>query len=243
MHSTSTVVEVMSDTQYFKKSGNEFAAVAVITSVKPLETSGDGAYFNFSYETPVLENGEVGHAKSIDKQFKKKSILSVSNAFICCFSRQIVTQRKEEIITPPEVALDDIAERVRSIEDFVKIQIFPEILNEIMRVLQGSILPQVNSGIPEIAQVFLDKKSVPSTSSTLSSLPSPNVSYFSFDNDVISRIKVLHSWEYLFDQTTHELLDFLSFFFYLHRSSSFDFYCARISLLLNWRNILRTMKN
>jgi hypothetical protein len=141
-------------------------AVMILGSIRPAvvdDVNISKHYFShnvkvFKYEIPFTLNGK-SHSQRIDEQYKKKITLTVEEPFPCTFVRQEVTRKEVIILNPLQVAVDDIKERIYQMERFLSMRSIsdPSILQEMMRVLQGSIMPQVNAGVAEVAKAFLTK--------------------------------------------------------------------------------------
>ena len=72
------------------------------------------------------------------------------------FVRQEVCNRKIQVLSPIEVATDDIEERVAEMNRLLGKKKYEQTdLRDMMRVMQGSIMPQVNAGAAEVVKIFL----------------------------------------------------------------------------------------
>lgn len=138
-------------------------AVVVITSVKPSRqvhiAKPDVATPNqtkfFVYSVPFTQDGGV-HAKSIDQQWKRTTTLEVDEPFPCCTPRQRVVRQTVKILTPIENAIDDISMRIETMSGELNRQKKDGAdTNNLMRIVQGSVMPQVNGGTAQVAQVLL----------------------------------------------------------------------------------------
>jgi hypothetical protein len=121
-------------------------------------------YSRFLFSVPYTKEGRA-HAKTMDLQWKRTTTLTVRYPFPYILSRQIVIKREVRDLSPIEVALDDIQERIVSMVDELrkppsKVQ---SDINNLMRLVQGTVAPQVNAGAAEVAKVFLPKIKIPST--------------------------------------------------------------------------------
>jgi len=118
------------------------------------------------------------HAKTMDAQWKRTITLTVESSFPYVIDRQRVVSRDSRELSPIENAVDDILERIESMKSLhekssndVSLKavgrtqgqggqggqpptLSPE-LNNIMRLVQGTVMPQVNAGVAEVAKVFL----------------------------------------------------------------------------------------
>lgn len=134
-------------------------------------------YNCFQFSVPYTKEGKA-HAKTMDLQWKRTTILTVKHPFPYILTRQMVIKREVRDLSPIEVALDDIQERVISMIDELrkppsKLQ---SDINNLMRLVQGTVVPQVNAGAAEVAKVFLPKIKIPTTSSSSSSTVLPSTS-------------------------------------------------------------------
>ena len=138
-------------------------AVIVISSVKPSKhlpiAKSDVAAPNqtkfFIYSVPFTQEGGV-HAKSIDQQWKRTTTLEVEEPFPCCLPRQRVVRQTIKILTPIENAIDDISMRIETmLSELNRQKKDGADTNNLMRIVQGSVMPQVNGGTAQVAQVLL----------------------------------------------------------------------------------------
>lgn len=119
-------------------------------------------YSCFQFSVPYTKEGKA-HAKTMDLQWKRTTTLTVRHPFPYILSRQVVIKREVRDLSPIEVALDDIQERIVSMVDELrkppsKLQ---SDINNLMRLVQGTVAPQVNAGAAEVAKVFLPKVKIP----------------------------------------------------------------------------------
>jgi hypothetical protein len=112
----------------------------------------------FQFSVPYTKEGRA-HAKTMDLQWKRTTTLTVKYPFPYILSRQIVATREVRDLSPIEVALDDIQERIVSMSDELKkpSSKAQSDINNLMRLVQGTVAPQVNAGAAEVAKVFLPK--------------------------------------------------------------------------------------
>jgi len=94
-----------------------------------------------------LPHGELA------EQYKRKTILTTVNHFPYIKTRIQVAHQKQIILTPIEVAIEDIQMKVAKLDSAIKSN-DPKILQ---MELQGSIGTTVNQGPIEIARVFLQE--------------------------------------------------------------------------------------
>lgn len=101
-------------------------------------------YSVFQFSVPYTKEGKA-HAKTMDLQWKRTTTLYVKYPFPYILTRQIVIKREVRDLSPIEVALDDIQERILSMTDELrkppsKVQ---SDINNLMRLVQGTVAPQV----------------------------------------------------------------------------------------------------
>ncbi len=112
----------------------------------------------FQYSQPFTQDGSRAHAKKIDEQWMKTTILTVKEPFPYILTRQLVVSREVHILSPIEVAIQDIEDRIESMEQEIDTVISkPSDSNNLMRIIQGTVMPQVNAGAPEVAKQFLSQ--------------------------------------------------------------------------------------
>jgi len=103
----------------------------------------------FIFSTPFTPDGSP-HG-DLAEQYKRKTILTTINHFPYIKTRIQVAQQKQIVLTPIEVAIEDIQMKVAKIDAAIKAN-DPKILQ---MELQGCIGTTVNQGPIEIARVFL----------------------------------------------------------------------------------------
>lgn len=103
----------------------------------------------FIFSTPFTTDGSP-HGDLAD-QYKRKTILTTVNHFPYVKTRIQVAQQKQIVLTPIEVAIEDIQMKVAKLDAAMKGN-DPKILQ---MELQGCIGTTVNQGPIEIARVFL----------------------------------------------------------------------------------------
>lgn len=113
----------------------------------------------FRYAQPFTLDGSRNHAKKIEDQWMKTTVLTVKEPFPFILTRQLVTGRDVVILSPIEVAIQDIEERVESMEVELESAV-PKDTNNMMRIIQGTVMPQVNAGAAEVAKIFLSSNKV-----------------------------------------------------------------------------------
>jgi len=111
---------------------------------------------SFQYEVPFTKDPKKSHSKKIEDQYKRKIQIFVKYNFPSMFVRQEVCNRKIQVLSPIEVATDDIEERVAEMNRLLGKKKYEQTdLRDMMRVMQGSIMPQVNAGAAEVVKIFL----------------------------------------------------------------------------------------
>ncbi|KAJ6223084.1 hypothetical protein RDWZM_001629 [Blomia tropicalis] len=101
----------------------------------------------FVYEQRI--GGKV--AATVAEQYKKRVILTVANSFPYFVKRILVSDRREVILSPIEVAIDEMQERVRQLEHVIS----SRDAKHLQLVLQGSVNATVNAGPIAYANAFL----------------------------------------------------------------------------------------
>uniref|UniRef100_A0A674K5L6 Dedicator of cytokinesis protein 7 n=1 Tax=Terrapene triunguis TaxID=2587831 RepID=A0A674K5L6_9SAUR len=107
----------------------------------------------FMYCTPFTLDGRA-HGE-LHEQFKRKTILTTSHAFPYIKTRINVSHKEEIILTPIEVAIEDMQKKTQELA-FATHQ-DPADPKMLQMVLQGSVGTTVNQGPLEVAQVFLSE--------------------------------------------------------------------------------------
>ncbi|XP_064416958.1 dedicator of cytokinesis protein 7 isoform X2 [Latimeria chalumnae] len=106
---------------------------------------------NFMFCTPFTLDGRA-HG-DLHEQYKRKTILTTSNAFPYIKTRINVLQKEEIILIPIEVAIEDMQKKTQELA-FATHQ-DPADAKMLQMVLQGCVGTTVNQGPLEVAQVFL----------------------------------------------------------------------------------------
>ena len=137
--------------------------IIFITSVKPLyePLTSENPYSlnqvkNFQYSVPFTLDTNRTHAKTMNTQWKRNIILSVEDYFPYIQNRQIIITKHIIELCPIKVAIEDIQDRIDAIKFELNDYSIP-VLNNLMRIAQGSVMPQVNAGAAEVAKVFLSE--------------------------------------------------------------------------------------
>lgn len=115
----------------------------------------------FHYSVPFTLTGK-SHAKSIDEQWMRSTILTVKEPFPYIMTRQLVQSREIRTYSPIEVAIYDIEERIEAMEsELEKVVRNPSDCNNLMRIVQGTVLPQVSATCIFISSCFVILRSQP----------------------------------------------------------------------------------
>uniref|UniRef100_A0A8C2VY18 Dedicator of cytokinesis 6 n=1 Tax=Chinchilla lanigera TaxID=34839 RepID=A0A8C2VY18_CHILA len=157
------IVEIIKDSNPVDKSKlDPQKAYIQITYVEPhfdtYELKDRVTYFDRNYGlrtflfcTPFTPDGRA-HGE-LHEQHKRKTLLSTEHAFPYIKTRIRVCHREETVLTPVEVAIEDMQKKTRELA-FATEQEPPD-CKMLQMVLQGSVGPTVNQGPLEVAQVFL----------------------------------------------------------------------------------------
>ncbi|XP_026311410.1 dedicator of cytokinesis protein 6 [Piliocolobus tephrosceles] len=157
------VVEIIKDSNPVDKSKLDTQKAYIqITYVEPYfdtyELKDRVTYFDRNYGlrtflfcTPFTPDGRA-HGE-LPEQHKRKTLLSTDHAFPYIKTRIRVCHREETVLTPVEVAIEDMQKKTRELA-FATEQDPPD-AKMLQMVLQGSVGPTVNQGPLEVAQVFL----------------------------------------------------------------------------------------
>ncbi|KAB1259404.1 Dedicator of cytokinesis protein 6 [Camelus dromedarius] len=160
------VVEIIKDSNPVDKTKLDAQKAYIqITYVEPhfdtYELKDRVTYFDRNYGlrtflfcTPFTPDGRA-HGE-LPEQHKRKTLLSTDHAFPYIKTRIRVCHREETVLTPVEVAIEDMQKKTRELA-FATEQDPPD-AKMLQMVLQGSVGPTVNQARPgplEVAQVFL----------------------------------------------------------------------------------------
>jgi hypothetical protein len=137
-------------------------AFIVMTALKPIfELHGESVYSKnmlrkFQFSVPFTKGGKA-HAKTIDLQWKRTIYIEVPHSFPYMMFRQGVSHRTSRDLSPIEVAIDDIQERNIAMKLQLQLKSSKDqmFINNLMRLVQGTVAPQVNAGAAEVAKTFL----------------------------------------------------------------------------------------
>lgn len=106
----------------------------------------------FMFETPFTKEGK---ARGIpEEQWKRRTILTTQYSFPYIKKRILVVEKRIMELSPIEVALDEMRQRVQELEDVALIG--PTDVKKLQLRLQGSICVTVNAGPLAYASAFLD---------------------------------------------------------------------------------------
>ncbi|CAN8004691.1 unnamed protein product, partial [Ixodes hexagonus] len=105
----------------------------------------------FVYATPFTPDGRA-HG-DLHEQYKRKTIITVANSFPYVKTRIQVVERKQVVLTPIEVAIEDIQKKTSELALATHQE--PSDPKILQMVLQGSMGTTVNQGPMEVALVFL----------------------------------------------------------------------------------------
>lgn len=106
----------------------------------------------FMFETPFTKDGRPRGTPA--EQYKRRTILTSEYCFPYVKKRLQVVEKEEFELTPIEVALDEMRQRVAELEEVVFLQ--PPDAKKLQLKLQGSVCVQVNAGPLAYATAFLD---------------------------------------------------------------------------------------
>jgi len=139
-----------------------------INSIKPVQedSSSDSPCVKstrlFSYSVPFTQDGKK-HAKTFVEQWKKLMELSVAYPYPGPLVRQVVEEKVIRILSPIEVFSEDIEEKIVELrqehERVTRVGTNNDLSN-LMRLVQGAIVPQVNVGLLEAAKTFLGSNDI-----------------------------------------------------------------------------------
>ncbi|CAL8097805.1 unnamed protein product [Calicophoron daubneyi] len=132
----------------------------------------------FVHSTPFTASGSA-HGP-ISEQFQRKSILTTTRCFPYIKSRLLITSTEYHILSPIEVALEDVSNRVKQLEFALSKK--PDDVKYLQMVLQGCIGTTVNQGPVEVASTFLQSRSTNNTKILQSTLVSDEASYMDAQN-------------------------------------------------------------
>lgn len=103
----------------------------------------------FMFETPFTADGKA-HGL-IDEQQKRRTILTTSHSFPYVKKRIQVIYQKEEVLSPIEVAIDEMKNKVAELNEVVE----ERDIKKLQLKLQGCVSVQVNAGPLAYAETFL----------------------------------------------------------------------------------------
>ena len=148
---------------------------------KETESAAYMQVMRFQYSIPyTLEAGRT-HARTMDCQWKRTTTLTVKEPFPGIFTRQLVVHSQSTDLSPIEVSLEDIAERTESMKNELELGTDNQ---NLMRLVQGTVMTQVNAGVAEVAKVFLSEAWLESASQ----MHEQWLAYMSTTEDSISSI-------------------------------------------------------
>ena len=149
-HLTSSDTTASSDSNS-NKSHHQVAIV--ITHVTPYVEGARNQFEKFIGVQHFVYEQRLGGkiAQSVAEQCKKRVILTTGNCFPYFLKRAPVSDRREVILSPIEVAIDEMQERVHQLEHVI----CSRDAKHLQLVLQGSVNATVNAGPIAYANAFL----------------------------------------------------------------------------------------
>ncbi|XP_053403969.1 dedicator of cytokinesis protein 9-like isoform X5 [Mercenaria mercenaria] len=111
---------------------------------------------SFMYETPFTKVGKA-HGE-IHEQFKRRTVLLTSHSFPFVKKRIEVTNKTECILSPLEVAIDEMNAKVADLREVVDLAM-PD-MKKLQLKLQGCVSAQVHAGPIAYAEAFLSEEKV-----------------------------------------------------------------------------------
>ncbi|XP_077987576.1 dedicator of cytokinesis protein 9-like [Glandiceps talaboti] len=108
----------------------------------------------FMFETPFTKTGKA-HG-SLDEQYKRRTVLTTSHSFPYVKKRILVVYQIHQEMTPIEVAIDEMRNKVTELNEVVMSE-SPNMINLQLK-LQGSVSAQVHAGPLAYASTFLQSQ-------------------------------------------------------------------------------------
>ncbi|XP_060575600.1 dedicator of cytokinesis protein 9-like [Ruditapes philippinarum] len=112
--------------------------------------------YSFMYETPFTKVGK-SHGE-IHEQFKRRTVLLTTHSFPFVKKRIEVNHKTECILSPLEVAIDEMNAKVADLREVVDLAM-PD-MKKLQLKLQGSVSAQVHAGPLAYAEAFLSEDKV-----------------------------------------------------------------------------------
>lgn len=117
----------------------------------------------FQFSAPFTLGGK-SHSKTINEQWLRITTVHVDHFFPYVMTRQEVTRREVRIYSPIQVAILDIEERIDAMEgELEKPANVPSDCNDLMRIIQGTVLPQVRWCLLYACRQILTERLWPNT--------------------------------------------------------------------------------
>lgn len=132
-------------TRAYHRSNNDYLTQHNYSShEQDVDMEGMNRVSSFQYSVPFTSDPKRSHAKKIDDQWMRSTILTVKEPFPYIITRQEVYRRDNRDYSPIEVAINDIEERIETMESELEKEIRnPSDCNDLMRIIQGTVMPQV----------------------------------------------------------------------------------------------------
>nr|XP_042902706.1 dedicator of cytokinesis protein 9 isoform X1 [Parasteatoda tepidariorum] len=123
--------------------------------LRPTEFERNNNLRRFMFETPfTVDSNKVRGLP--EEQCKRRTILTTLYSFPYVKKRIPVFSKSVQVLSPIEVAIDEMQSRICELEEVVRLQ--PTDLKKLQLKLQGSISVQVNAGPLAYANAFLEGK-------------------------------------------------------------------------------------
>ncbi|GFY79358.1 dedicator of cytokinesis protein 9 [Trichonephila inaurata madagascariensis] len=123
--------------------------------LRPTEFERSNNLRRFMFETPfTVDSNKIRGLP--EEQCKRRTILTTLYSFPYVKKRIPVFSKSVQVLSPIEVAIDEMQARVNELEEVVRLQ--PTDIKKLQLKLQGSISVQVNAGPLAYANAFLEGK-------------------------------------------------------------------------------------
>ncbi|GFQ85822.1 dedicator of cytokinesis protein 9 [Trichonephila clavata] len=123
--------------------------------LRPTEFERNNNLRRFMFETPfTVDSNKIRGLP--EEQCKRRTILTTLYSFPYVKKRIPVFSKSVQVLSPIEVAIDEMQARVNELEEVVRLQ--PTDIKKLQLKLQGSISVQVNAGPLAYANAFLEGK-------------------------------------------------------------------------------------
>ncbi|KAL0485422.1 hypothetical protein AKO1_011753 [Acrasis kona] len=152
-------IKIISDAAVISESDVENAEIVkiMITALR-IQNQNQCAQFEqfvnlneFVFETPFTKSGKTHGA--LNEQYKRRTTIRVQHPFPNMLTRQLVVSSTHVEMSPIQNSIEIVESSIEKLDQ--QSSVIPPDVNSLQMVLSGTLIPQVNEGIPSLVNLFL----------------------------------------------------------------------------------------